>query len=281
MSQPRARVKWVRGPFVVGRVLALALLGYLVLIFAVQRRLAFPGAFRDSPRATPSTPAGVTQVWLDASFGRVEAWFFSDGAGIPRPTILFAHGNGELIEDWQSEMSSLVAAGLNALIAEFPGYGHPEGRPSRDTLRETFTLAFDWLAGRDDVDGARIVTFGRSMGGGVACDLAMDRPVRALVLASTFSSAVAIARESLVPGFLVRDRFDNRRAVAGFSGPVLLLHGPADDVIAYSHAETLAASREGLQIIDLGCAHNDCAREWPAIVASLTAFLAGNGLLES
>ena len=272
--------KWAPRAFVVGRILALAFLGYAALIFSVQRWLAFPGTFMDSPRATASAPADVTQVWLEASFGRVEAWFFRAEGSAPMPTVVFAHGNGELIEDWRGEMERLTPVGLNALLVEFPGYGHSDGGPSRATLRETFTLAFDWLAQRADVDAARIVAFGRSMGGGAASDLALARPVRALVLSSTFSSATALASQSFVPGFLVRDRFDNRRAVADFSGPVLLMHGPADDVIPYSHAETLASAREGLAIIDLDCAHNDCASEWSTTVAALTAFLSRNGVLE-
>ena len=280
MKQSRWTAKWGPRALVVGRVLGLAYLGYAVLIFSVQRWLVFPGTFRDSPRATASAPAGVTQVWLETSFGRVEAWFFSAEGDDPKPTVLFAHGNGELIEDWRSEMDRLAPVGLNALLVEFPGYGHSEGKPSRTTLRETFTLAFDWLVERDDVDAARIVAFGRSMGGGAASDLALDRPVRALVLASTFSSAAAVASESFVPGFLVRDRFDNRSVVADFSGPVLLMHGRADDVIPYSHAVTLAAARAGLRIIDLDCAHNDCAREWSTTVAALTAFLRSNAVLD-
>jgi fermentation-respiration switch protein FrsA (DUF1100 family) len=177
-------------------------------------------------------------------------------------------------------MERLAAAGLNALLVEFPGYGHSRGKPSRSTLRETFILAFDWLAGRADVDADRIVAYGRSLGGGVAGDLALNRPIGALVLQSTFSSASAIAREMFVPGFLVRDRFDNRRAVSDFSGPVLLMHGLRDDVIPYAHAEALAAAREGLDITEIDCAHNDCAPEWPRIVASLTAFLRNNTLLD-
>ena len=263
---------------IVGRVLVLAIVGYFALIFALQRRMAFPGSFRDSPRPTASAPPDVTQVWLEASFGQVEAWFFSGEGDAHGPTIIFAHGNGELIEDWQSDMERLAAAGLNVLLVEFPGYGHSRGKPSRSTLRETFTLAFDWLVGRDDVDAERIVAHGRSLGGGVAGDLALNRPVRALVLQSTFSSASAFARENFVPGFLVRDRFDNRRAVSDFSGPVLLLHGVRDDVIPYAHAEALAAAREGLDIIEMDCAHNDCAPQWPEVVASLTAFLRSNAL---
>ncbi len=209
------------------------------------------------------------------------AWLRAeDPSRVTRPTIIFAHGNGELIEDWHGEMDRLVAAGLNALLVEFPGYGHSEGKPSRSALLETFTTAFDWLVSRDDVDAERIIAHGRSLGGGVAGDLALTRPVGALVLQSTFSSAKAIAWENFVPGFLVRDRFDNRRAVSDFTGPVLLMHGRRDDVIPYAHAETVAAAREGLDVIEMDCAHNDCAPEWPEIVALLTAFLRSNELLD-
>jgi pimeloyl-ACP methyl ester carboxylesterase len=265
---------------VVGRVLVLAILGYFTLIFALQRRMAFPGTLRGSTRPTASAPPDVTQVWLEASFGRVEAWFFNAEGDVHRPTIIFAHGNGELIEDWYRDMEHLAAAGANVLLVEFPGYGHSRGKPSRSTLRETFTLAFDWLIARDEIDADRIVAHGRSLGGGVAGDLALNRPIRALVLQSTFSSAKEIARANFVPGFLVRDRFDNRRAVSDFSGPVLLMHGVRDDVIPYAHAETLARAREGLDITELDCAHNDCAPKWPEIVESLTAFLRSNALLD-
>ena len=121
---------------------------------------------------------------------------------------------------------------------------------------------------------------GDRVGGGVAGDLALNRPVRALVLQSTFSSANAFARENFFPGFLVRDRWDNRRAVSDFSGPVLLMHGIRDDVIPYTHAKALAAAREGLDIIELDCAHNDCGPAWPEIVASVTAFLRSHALLD-
>jgi pimeloyl-ACP methyl ester carboxylesterase len=262
------------------QVVGLGLLGYAAVMFFAQRRMAFPGTSRESARTTASAPAGVAQVWLEPSFGRVEAWFFeSDGDG-PEPTVVFAHGNGELIEDWQDEMEGLRRAGVNALLVEFPGYGFSEGEPSREALREAFAEAFDWLVEDAHVAPERFVAYGRSIGGGAAADLAIDRPVGALALQSTFTSTAAMAREMLLPGFLVRDRFDNRRAVADFSGPVLLLHGLDDDVISYSHALGLAGARDGLEVVDIDCAHNDCGPEWPGIVSTLTDFLALHGLLD-
>jgi hypothetical protein len=262
------------------RVAGLALLLYGVLMYAMQRRLAFPGTSRDLSREPTSAPAGLTQVWLATSFGPVEAWLVR--ATEPNaPTLIFAHGNGELIDDWADAMRGVAVAGASVLLVEFPGYGHSAGRPSRASIRETFAQAYDWLVSEGGASAGRVVAYGRSIGGGAATDLARDRPVRALVLQSTFSSTMRIARELLVPGFLVRDRWDNTRGVADFAGPVLVMHGLADEVIPYDHAERVARARAGLAVTRIPCGHNDCLSAWPAIVAELTAFLRGNGLLET
>jgi fermentation-respiration switch protein FrsA (DUF1100 family) len=255
------------------------LISYGAFVLLVQRAVAFPGRFRSADRGRP--PAGVRQVWLDTSFGRVEAWLYGapESADHPRPAALFFHGNGELIDDWPRQMREAAATGVAVLSVEFPGYGRSDGRPSRATIRETSAAAFDWLSRDPGVDAHRIVAWGRSMGGGAAADLALDRPVAALVLQSTFASAVAMARTLGVPGFLVRDRFDPAAAVRAFSGPVLLVHGPADDVIPYAHATRLAAARPGLEVVDIPCAHNDCTSVWPEIVAHIEQFLKGERLL--
>lgn len=270
---------WMPRLLPIVRTLALALVGFGLLIFFVQRRLAFPGVSRDPMRTGAVAPDDVEQVWLETSYGHVESWLFpgsGEGAG---PTILFAHGNGELIDDWYREMSSLAAEGVNVLAVEFPGYGFSEGAPSRRAIREAFNAAFDRMAERADVDRERIVAYGRSLGGGAAGDLARDRPVAALVLQSTFSSMAAVARSMLVPGFLVRDRFDNVEAIRSYEGPVLLMHGPRDDVLPFSHAERLARAREGLEITPIDCAHNDCAKVWPEIRRHLLTLLREHGVL--
>lgn len=258
----------------------LALLVYAALMFVMQRRLAFPGASLGSPRASATAPAGVRQAWLDTSYGRVEAWFIGAPDPASSPTVVFAHGNGELIEHWQPAMEDVAKVGINVLLVEFPGYGHSDGSPSRASIREAFGRAYDWLVAEGGVPRDRIVAYGRSIGGGAATDLARDRPVRALALQSTFSSAMRFAREMFVPGFLVRDRFDNARAVAEFQGPVLLMHGPEDEVISYAHAERLASVRPGLGVTQIACGHNDCLAVWPSIVGELERFLRANGLLD-
>ncbi|MEX2465665.1 MAG: alpha/beta hydrolase, partial [Gemmatimonadota bacterium] len=121
---------------------------------------------------------------------------------------------------------------------------------------------------------ARVVSMGRSLGGGAAADLALARPVAALVLLSSFSSASDVAWRSFrVPPFVVRDRFDNRSAVGRFDGPVLLMHGTRDDVLSFRNAERIAEGREGLDVVPLACAHNDCLSVWPETVERILDFL--------
>ena len=255
-------------------ILALAYLGYVALLFVLQRSLLFPGTRLPSPHAIDSAPLGVEQVWLGTSFGRVEAWFFDGSDGAPTATLIFAHGNGELIDHWRLEMEDFSDRAVNVLLVEFPGYGHSEGKPTRATLLEAFTNAYDRLIERSQVDPERVVVWGRSIGGGVASDLALSRPVKALILQSTFSSMATLARQSFgTPGFLLRDRYDVARAVAEFEGPVLLIHGAKDEVIPYPHAERIAEVRDGLEVITLDCGHNDCAPYWGEIREQIVRFM--------
>jgi pimeloyl-ACP methyl ester carboxylesterase len=217
---------------------------------------------------------------LQTSFGQVEAWLFPAKTADPAPALIFTHGNGELIDDWGPEMAEVPAMGLSVLLVEFPGYGLSQGRPSRKAIRETSRTAFHRLAEEPGVDGSRIVAWGRSLGGGAAADLAMDRPVAALILQSTFVSTARMAWEAFrAPAFLVRDRWNNRRAVENFGGPILLMHGRTDEVIPFAHAETLAGLREGLEVAELPCGHNDCLPEWPRIRRIVEEFLRSNGIL--
>ncbi|MBT8488884.1 MAG: alpha/beta fold hydrolase [Gemmatimonadetes bacterium] len=264
---------WLTRLVPIVRVLALAAVGFGALVFFVQRWIAFPGALATAPRSGPTPPEGGEQLWIETDFGRVEAWLFAAPGPGPHPAALYAHGNGELIDHWAVEMQDLARGGVSALAVEFPGYGFSDGKPSRTTIRSTFSTAYDTLASRPEVDGSRIVAYGRSMGGGAATDLTRDRRVAALVLQSTFSSIADVARSMFVPGFLIRDRFDNVAAVRSYPGPVLLMHGLDDEVLPYRHAERIAAAREGLGVTRIDCGHNDCGRIWPDIRDQVLRFL--------
>lgn len=254
---------------------------YCGLLFLVQRHVLFPRAMIPSPPPVDLRAAGIERAWLETGFGRVEAWYVPPAAGAPspHPAVIFAHGNGELIDHWPQELRRFAQMGIGLLLVEYPGYGRSAGSPSQGSISETFTRAYDWLAARAGVDRERIVFFGRSLGGGAICDLARVRPAAALILMSCFKSVRAFAPRYLAPPFLIRDPFDNLEAVGGYAGPVLVVHGRFDEIIPFGHGQALHAAARNGTLIAYEAGHNDCPPDWRVFWRDLEGFLRGKGIL--
>lgn len=260
------------------RVAFLVLLIYVsygALLFLSQRKLTFPGAAFPPP-SIQGLPPGAERFLLDLPFGGVEAIFLPRAGGnLSAPTILFGHGNAELIEYNVEEFAPWCEAGFNVLLVEYPGYGRSAGSPTQRTLDATWHAAFDWLLLRPEVDRRHIVAMGRSVGSGPTAALAASRPVAAVVLQSAFSATVDFAHERWLPGFLVRDRWDNLAALRAFGGPVLATQGRYDEVIPIRHGERLAML-PNVEFVWMECGHNDCPLFDDSYRAKVLAFLAAH-----
>lgn len=255
---------------------------YGLAMFGMQRSMMYPGQqLTPLVAADAPLPAGIERIWLQSPDGPVESWFIrAAGTGAePRPSLIVAHGNYELIEDLPGQFAGFTDLGLNLLLVEFPGYGHSAGRPSQASITATMLVAYDTLLTRKEVDPGRVMAYGRSLGAGASCALAAQRPLAALILQSAFTSARSFAKRYLLPGRFVRDPFENLPVVRDFSNPVLLLHGRHDAVIPYAHAQALAEANQAAQLISYACGHNDCPPDWPRYWQDVENFLTDNGLL--
>lgn len=254
---------------------------YALLCFLLQRSLIYPGRAIGVAGQPPQIP-GMVPLRLDTGFGIVEAWFLpAKGmeAGRKGPVLLFFHGNGEVIDFLPEEAEGLRALGMGVLLVEYPGYGRSGGRPSEENITAAAVAAYDAVINRDDVDPRRVVAFGRSLGGGAACALSRERPLAAIILQSPFTSTRPFARRMLLPGFLVRDVFDNRTALAAYGGPVLVLHGIHDDIIPVGHGRELARTAPRGRLVELSCAHNDCPPDYGEFLRIVARFLGDEGVL--
>ncbi len=247
---------------------------YAGALFLLQREMLFPGqAFPVSSEARLPDPRSE-QVWLETAQGRVEAWLLLPEANHqgPYPALVVAHGNGEVIDDMPGQFGVPREQGWAVMLVEYPGFGRSAGQPGQDSITAAMTAAWDVLAARDDIDAQRIVGFGRSLGGGAVCALAGERRLAGLVLQSTFTSVRSFSRRYLVPGFLVRDPFDNVAVVRRFNGPIRIYHGRHDEVIAHDHGRALAAAA-GVDLVSMECGHNDCPTSDAAFWLPLLEFL--------
>ena len=179
---------------------------YCIFLFFLQRSVLFPR--NQIPKApegvSAANAAGLEKIWIETDYGKIEAWFFppvhSPGAS-PAPAVIFGHGNAELIDYWPEALHNFNRMGIGLLLVEYPGYGRSSGIPTEQSIRHGFLAAYDALLSRKMADPNRIVLFGRSLGGGAVCALALQRPSAAMILMSAFTSVPAMASKFLVPGF--------------------------------------------------------------------------------
>lgn len=238
---------------------------------SIQRRFIFPGAFITAqPKAGEGIP-GLERLWLEHSEGRVEAWFLPAIGKAPAPVVVFAHGNGELIDHWPAALHHYRELGYHVLLPEYRSYGRSGGSPSQDAIVADFINFYDLVQARPEVTG--FVFHGRSLGGGVMCALSLVRNASALILESTFTSMSDMLALWMVPSFMVADPFDNVSAIGAFPGRTLVLHGSHDSLVPPSNGRRLAEAAQNGRLVMFDADHNDFPPDRAAYWKEIEEFL--------
>lgn len=242
--------------------LAIGWLAICAAAFVLQDRLIyFPGA---PPTATPAVLGlPFEQVALRTGDGvTLHAWWIPVDA--PRGAAIVCHGNAGSIERRIELAAALRELGLSVLLFDYRGYGSSGGRPSEEGLYRDAEAAYAHVADARRFAPERIVAYGESLGGAVAAELALRRPVATLVLESAFTSLADVGAKAypfLPVRLLLRSRFDTRAKLDGLSGAVLVMHSPHDEIVPFSHSAGLREAAAGeVRFLALSGSHN--AREW-------------------
>jgi fermentation-respiration switch protein FrsA (DUF1100 family) len=255
---------------------------YCLILFLMQRSMIFPRYMIPQIDTEADKTPLLEKIQLPMHFGTVEAWYLPPAGthdSSPRPVVIFAHGNAELIDFCVQELMPFTQLGIGVLLVEFPGYGRSEGRPSQKTITETFTAAYDTITRRADIDANGVILYGRSIGGGAVCALLKERPAAAVILMSTFTSVRSFAKRYLAPPILVRDPFDNVAAIEKYKGPVLIIHGRHDEIIPYRHGKAIYQSAPNGKFISYRCGHNDCPPDYAHFWKEIELFLKSAGIM--
>ena len=192
--------------------------------------------------------------------------------------ILFSHGNGGNMSLRLERALVLRRCGVGLLMYDYRGYGESTGTPSEEGLARDAEAAWRWLVDDQGIPAGRVVLMGESLGGGVTTGLAARHRPAAMILESTFTSAVDLGAEVypwLPVRLLSRHRFPSRDRLAGMDFPKLFMHSPQDDVIPYHHGrELFEAAPEPKEWADLVGGHNaGTAAQGPGYVRTVSDFL--------
>jgi pimeloyl-ACP methyl ester carboxylesterase len=175
-----------------------------------------------------------------------------------RPTILFFCGNNSSMTDFLPEFAGWRRLGFNFMIPDYPGYGMSGGSASEHACYACAYAAYDYLCKRHDVDSAKIVAAGWSLGAAVATDLAVHRPVQGLAVMSIFTKWNAFEEHDwwLPARLFLQADFDNEAKFAQLRCPVFIAHGLHDQFIPFAHAQRLASLRSGVVPMAIHSGHD-------------------------
>jgi uncharacterized protein len=186
-------------------------------------------------------------------------WIRRRAAGLGH--VLLCHGNAGNVGDRVLHAALLTAVGFDVLLFDYRGYGHSSGKPSEQGTYRDARAALACLLRQPDVDRARVLYLGESLGGAVAIELALAHPPAGLVLLSAFTSVREMARVHypLIPAALVPDAYPSLRLIGGLRSPLLVLHGEDDAIVPVEHGRALlhAAPDPKRSRIVAGVGHND------------------------
>ncbi len=160
-------------------------------------------------------------------------------------TVLFSHGNAEdlrQIYSWFKDVA--IKLGVNILLYDYTGYGmtNKSRNPTEQDCFKDITCVFEYLTGVQGYKEEEIILYGRSLGSGASCELAMrqsrkGRPVAGVILQSPLMSAYRVAFHFAYsfPG----DLMCNIDKIGEITCPIFIMHGRLDEIVPFYHGEQL------------------------------------------
>ena len=234
----------------------------------LDRPEALAVIFHPRPELTPPAPTeGMSDHLIPvAPDVAVGARFFAthpDGAN-----LLFFHGNGEIVADYDDLGTVYKDMDINFMAADYRGYGRSSGHPTANAMLADshiiFNYLLDWLK-QNGFNGPLIV-MGRSLGSAAALEIAagLGDKIDGLIIESGFAYTAALLKLLGIDpdriGFREDAGFSNLDKIAQFVNPTLIIHAEFDHIIPFSDAEALLDRSAGqwkrLLTIE-GANHND------------------------
>lgn len=261
------------------KIAAAVAVGLPLVVYLAQDGLIFyRQPLSDARRAEVGRrfPAASEVALVSSDGTRLHGWLVTPQNTAPAPLVLYFGGNAEEVSYMLEAIGDPVRGntpGFAWLLVNYRGYGASEGSPSQSGLVADALALYDYAAKLPAVDRERISVFGRSLGSGVAVQLAAQRAVRTVLLVTPFDSLAAVAKRHywyLPVDWMLKHRFDSIALAPKLTQPLLCFVAERDEVIPAQHAERLFAAWAGPKrklVLD-AAGHNStdgAAGFWPAV----------------
>jgi len=211
----------------------------LCALYVFQERLLFPSTTMAASYAFEFAQP-FEEMRIPVPGGSLDALLFRQPR--PRGLVFFLHGNRGDLRTWTTGLDFYRRVNYDLFIVDYRGYGKSTGRiDSEAQLHGDVRAAWDAIAPR--YAGQPIVVYGRSLGSGLAAELARNVHPALLVMVTPFVNLAAAAqrRYPMAPGFLLKYPLRTDAIIGDVTSPVFLVAGSRDRLTPPSDSLALKA----------------------------------------
>jgi uncharacterized protein len=244
----------------------------LFLMYFFQDRLIFFAQPINNPYISQFSEYEIT---FNHEGVTLHGWFVNRGVSVMSPLIIYYGGNAEEVSGNLLDLDRFPPASF--LFLNYRRYGKSEGKPTEKNLVKDALFVIDEMVSKHEMDPSHIVLLGRSLGSGVAVQVAAQRQIRAVILVTPFDSLVNVAKSHypIFPiNYLVKHRFDSLKYAGDIQFPALALLGTEDRVIPNHHSLALIKAWSGpMESLSIEGADHNNIQLFPEYWSAISDFL--------
>jgi uncharacterized protein len=195
---------------------------------------------------------------------------------ICKGVVLYFHGNKSNIERYAPFASNFTKHNYEVWMMDYPGYGKSTGERTESILYEDALTLYRMARSRFSKDS--IILYGRSLGTGIASQLASVRNAKRLILETPYYDFPSLLNQYIPAyptGWLLRYEFPNHKYLQKVTDPVTIFHGTEDRVIRYRNARKLLPFlKKGDEFITIRGGQHNNLYDFKQITQKLDSLLA-------
>lgn len=178
---------------------------------------------------------------------------------IAKGVVLYFHGNRKNIARYAPYAASFTKHNYEVWMIDYPGFGKTTGRRTEEAMYEDASILYQMARARFAKDS--IIIYGKSIGTGVATQLASVKDCKKLILETPYYSINALARHYafIYPvSRMLRYHFPNHEYLKKVEAPVTIFHGTRDEVVPYAQSKRLVDENPAIRLVSIeGGKHNN------------------------
>lgn len=173
--------------------------------------------------------------------------------------VLYFHGNRKNIARYAPYAANFTKHNYEVWMIDYPGFGKTTGRRTEEAMYEDAAILYQMARARFAKDS--IIIYGKSIGTGVATQLASVKDCKKLILETPYYSIDALAGHYafIYPvSWMLRYHFPSHEYLKKVEAPVTIFHGTDDEVIPYAQSEKLGNENPEVRLVTIeGGRHNN------------------------